>query len=984
MTNKMPKYIQINLNRCKAAQALLSQVAAEKTADFVFVCEPNRSEGRSWYMDNSGDAAIINIKKTRLENEGLAEDGYRWITAQSIRLYSCYWSPNSTFKEYQDFLTSLEASIRSETTEVLIAGDFNAKHSDWGSPTNDKRGEALVDLINSIGLVTCNKGKKSTFHKGSIIDLTIASPALAQKIKYWKVLDDVTLSDHFYIEFELSLDNNRNSGSTPKHPRLDLDKLKAVLLSDKLTQAPEPTDAEQCANTLVTDIQECQNNRTLNSGKQRKSVHWWTPEISRLRREANHLRRIHQRKRKRLGADASTAEANDAKSAKMKLVYAIRRAKDEAWKKLCDDVEHNPWGLPYKIVMGKLSRPPPIPELDTPGRIQNIVNGLFPQHPIRDRHPWPLTPSDENMQNIDTAELKIAASSLKNNIAPGPDAIPNEAVKIIVSLKPKVLETVYNKCLTEGVFPRRWKRARLVLLRKGDKPLDEPSSYRPLCLLDCLGKLFEKVIDNRLRCYLDEAGGLDDRQFGFRKGKSTVDALNSLKSTVKSSDKKVGILTMDIKNAFNSASWSAILNAMRDKEVPTYLQRIISSYLENRVIIVEASGVTEIDVTSGVPQGSVLGPTLWNIMYDSLLKTRLPTNVKFLAFADDVALVATAKDNIALEQMLNTAAEKVHQWLTETGLELSLHKCEAMVITKTRTHNEMNITINGHKVETKNQIKYLGIQLDSKWSFRHHAKETSVKASKVSQNLSRILPNISAAKWRKRILYSNVVHAILLYGAPMWAHDMSASGWEEMKKVQRRICLRTASAYQTVSGDAIAVISGVAPLDITAKDRSDRYNDRREPGNGRTTEDPMSTWQRRWDESTKGRWTHTLIRDIKPWVQRKHGEINFHLTQILSNHGCFGNYLNKYAKNKYASAECWYCGDQTDDAHHTFFKCDAWYALRNNAETHLETNLTPGNLVATMLSSKRNWDIVNELAHNIMSRKEAEERRRQAAPEPPT
>ena len=140
--------------------------------------------------------------------------------------------------------------------------------------------------------------------------------------------------------------------------------------------------------------------------------------------------------------------------------------------------------------------------------------------------------------------------------------------------------------------------------------MDNPSSYRPLCLLGCLGKLLEKVIENRLRRYLDESHGLNERQYGFRKGRSTIDALNILKTTVSTSRKKVDVLAMDIKNAFNSAPWSAIMDAMRKKDIPLYLQKILSSYLEDRVIIFESGGVTEIDVSSGVPQGSVLGPTL--------------------------------------------------------------------------------------------------------------------------------------------------------------------------------------------------------------------------------------------------------------------------------------------------------------------------------------------------------------------------------------
>lgn len=978
MNTKPIKFIQINLNNCKAAQALLQQTVAEKSVDFALVSEMNRTEGPNWYADTNGKAAIVNLRNARLDNEGQSEPGFRWVTLYGMRIYSCYWSPNTTLQEFKDFTSRLETSIRSESTEVLLVGDFNAKHVDWGCPQNDRRGEVLSDLINAIGLVVCNIGNSITFNRGSIIDLTIATPRTAMRVSKWKVLDEISLSDHYYLTYEINcrpLDRE-----TSRTPKIDIQKLKNALTSNRLQPLLTYTDAEQKALALTETIQTCRRtNQTESSG--RRSVHWWSPEISALRRTANHLRRVFQRKRKRKGPAASTAEENDAKTAKRELVRAIKKAKEDSWKSLCDLVQQDPWGLPYKLIMGKLIKPQPIPELNAPGRLHKIVRGLFPQQPIRSASvPFLITEGTGPIDPIAHIELINAARCLKNNKAPGPDGISNEALKTIVALKPDALIDVYNTCLLGGVFPRVWKSARLVLIRKGNKPLDDPTSYRPLCLLDCLGKLFEKILDNRLRQYLDDNDGLHDRQFGFRKGRSTTDALEALKTTVKSSNLKVGVLTLDIKNAFNSAPWKAILEAMNDKEVPGYLQRIICSYLENRSLLFESGGVEKnMMITCGVPQGSVLGPTLWNVLYDGLLRTHLPTGVEYLAFADDVAIVAKARDSIRLEQLLASAVQVVQDWLAQTGLSLSAQKCEVMIITNTRTHNELNLVIDSHQVTSSSCIKYLGIHIDNKWRFSEHAKTVAAKAGKAVQCLSRILPNISAAKPTKRKLLSNVAHAIMLYGSPFWSQDMSTSGWMELNKVQRRMALRVISAYCTVSGDAAMVIAGILPIDLMAKDRRRRYQVRKNLSLPHPEDEGEVTaeWQSRWDNSVKGRWTHRLIPNIERWIQRKHGEVNFHLTQVLTGHGCFAQYLNRFGKID--NAECWYCGHQVDDAFHMVFVCDAWFSRRSTVEKLIGHKLEPENMVETMLKSKGNWEAINNFIHTIFTKKEEEERRRQAA-----
>lgn len=122
------------------------------------------------------------------------------------------------------------------------------------------------------------------------------------------------------------------------------------------------------------------------------------------------------------------------------MVWAIKTATEAAWKSLCDQVQKDPWGLPYKLVMCKLAKQPPIPEINTPGRLLHIIGGLFPQHPTRNDDVYPeVMYTEEEISAIDIPELWKAARSLKPNTAQGPDGISNEIIKIILTQHPDLL-----------------------------------------------------------------------------------------------------------------------------------------------------------------------------------------------------------------------------------------------------------------------------------------------------------------------------------------------------------------------------------------------------------------------------------------------------------------------------------------------------------------------------------------------------------------
>lgn len=187
----------------------------------------------------------------------------------------------------------------------------------------------------------------------------------------------------------------------------------------------------------------------------------------------------------------------------------------------------------------------------------NIINDLFPQYPERKRtrvH----TPSD-TIPTFTVEELQSAAKSLKNGKAPGPDGVPTAVIKVITQELPYMLLNVYNACIKNGTFCTCWKKQRLVLLDKGKGPPITSSSFRPLCMLDVAGKLFEKLIKMRLSTSIENSGGLAQNQHGFRKGHSTIGAIEEALRIVKNEWSKdvrsrvaCILITLDVKNAFNS------------------------------------------------------------------------------------------------------------------------------------------------------------------------------------------------------------------------------------------------------------------------------------------------------------------------------------------------------------------------------------------------------------------------------------------------
>ena len=227
------------------------------------------------------------------------------------------------------------------------------------------------------------------------------------------------------------------------------------------------------------------------------------------------------------------------------------------------------------------------------------------------------------------------------------------------------------------------------MLRKGNKPLGDASSYRPMCLLDTMVKLLEEMILQRLQGYMVRENGLSENLFGFGKDRYTVDVIQAVVDIATKARRGTGkrkgfcaLIGIDIRNAFNPVRWNICIEAMVEKKVPDYLLRMIDDYLSDRWVIYEGDKWSlKEEMTCGAPQGSRVGLLVWNVMYDDFLHMDLPAGTSIIGVADD-ALVVCAADNVGiLELRINDSLWRTKRWLVSRCLKRAPEKNDALLVT---------------------------------------------------------------------------------------------------------------------------------------------------------------------------------------------------------------------------------------------------------------------------------------------------------------
>jgi len=566
-----------------------------------------------------------------------------------------------------------------------------------------------------------------------------------------------------------------------------------------------------------------------------------------------------------------------------------------------------------------------------------------------------------------------------------------------------VAET-FSCCLSEGVFPCLWKRSRLVLIPKSKSNSSGGiTKARPICLLNDIGKLLERIIMARLLAFMEDtpSADLSDRQYGFKRGRSTTDALDFVVSTIYRGTKKSHFtiaVGLNVKNVFNSVSWPAIRHMLSRKGFPLYLWKIIDHYLYERVVFIITVPIidgtlTKRAISCGVPQGSVLGRLLWNLTFNFILEKRHEAEERVICYADDTIVLATGATAEARSRV-NDQVSVIGRRIEALGLQLAEEKTEAVLFYGgVKLDISSVIRVGRTCVSMRRSMRYSGTILDSKMTFLPHFKYVRDKVDSVTHVLSRLMPNLRSPNEKKRRLYASVIEFIVLYGVPIWGQTLLELRvtLKIVRNIQRPVANRVCSAYRTVSRDVVMLLSRQPPYELVAAERKriyDRCADLRKTTNWseddikRIKAEEKLVLQREWIEMYSRRdvagirTRDAIIPNVGAWM-RGWGEIAFHITQLLTGHGYFGTYLHRIGKE--SDPSCKHCSDGCDSSEHTLEWCPAWGVPRADLCEVVGEDLSLVNIVRKICEDRAAWTAFSKFASTVMICKEDAERARQAA-----
>lgn len=694
--------IQVNLGRSFKANQNLSIYQQRRNHHISLVQEPYHLKGKIIpgsikdriiaHEDNPKVGIIFHSRVTNIFPVQIEEDFIAVIMKfknKQLLLINCYAAPKGNI---ENLLTKIENVIQKTHIEnILITGDFNAKSHSWGGDKLDDRGELVLEFIikNNLNLIN-DKNSEPTFQNSrgkSWIDLSIVSNNLIREVKNWKVLNEPSYSDHKFIKIEIfeeaKLQMFKITKTGKQRALTDLLKMDWELQSRNLNNVQEVEHLiQKFYNTLENLYKKYEKRITKGKGQEKS---WWNLELEIQRKKVRAMKRRFKRSR---GDIREIFKAQYYEEHKL-YVENIAQAKKKDWENFLAKVTRNPFNIGYKLARNQIKKAVIIKSMikedgsstncltETVDYIISKLYDLAGENEVNETkvEEEEINNDIEDDGEFTQQEVEAIIRNLKKDIAPGPDNLTTEFIQLINQKQNTFFVNIFNCCLKLGYFPQDWKVSKIILIPK-KKSQNTPADYRPIAINSIFGKILESLLKDRIYHFLYKNELFPKNQYGFKHDTSTIQALENIKKKLDqaSLDKEGAlIISMDIKNAFNTIDKKEIIKYLEENNCPKNLIKLTNAIMTNRKISYKNENIQKMYcLRKGSPQGSPLSPLLWTIMITEVLREKYPEKTYVQAFADDITIIIKGTSKRKLQDKANQTLNIIQKW----GLEKRLNSMQ--------------------------------------------------------------------------------------------------------------------------------------------------------------------------------------------------------------------------------------------------------------------------------------------------------------------
>ena len=716
---------------------------------------------------------------------------------RKVLLGSYYRPPEKgieSIDNLESVLVQIERKIKNNPNAIVVlGGDFNAGDIDWCSgkihlhSKKRKLHERLLDALRNANLTQLQM--EPTRGENTLDLFCTNKPGLTKSISTIP-----GISDHEIIV----ADSNFNPVHNKKRPykiyqynKADWTKIRqsTIKFAEEYLSKQDENDIDTNWNKfkkhILNTMEQLIPSRLVS---QKFAVPWINTEIKRMGKKKQRL----YNKWKRTGRP----EDREAfKSAKKEANKIIRKAHwDYVNKALIDGLNEKNSKPFWKYIKAKKLENFGIAPLKKDNTLHcsaaqkaKLLNDQFYSVFTKDRgEPIPDISGSKYPQIEPLTIREAGVLKLLNEIDPkkasGPDNIPCRMLKILAAEISPVLCQLFNQSIKQGHVPQEWKEAKVTpVFKKGNVHL--PENYRPVSLTCVCSKLLERIVCGHIRAHLDKHKILSTVQHGFRARHSCeTQLLTTIQDLASSWDRKeqIDVAVLDFAKAFDTVPHRKLLFKLGHYGITNNIHSWIESFLTGRVqrVVVDGVASDSVQVESGVPQGTVLGPLLFLVHINDLPDV---VSSKVRLFADDCLLYRTITspvDQIAFQ----TDLDRLVEWAGKWGMRFNTSKCNILRLSRSRKPHSRMYSLSDEILQLVDDTKYLGVNINKELSWSPHVENVAHKTTNTLAFLRRNLQQCPARL--KEQAYASLVRSVLEYAAPIW-DPYKVGDIATLEKVQR-------------------------------------------------------------------------------------------------------------------------------------------------------------------------------------------------------